>query len=464
METILQQLMDLWVDFFATAKQKMIEDGASLAEIIHYEDGFLKNVGVLTTNALLQEVEQDLHDQIKATHRYHVIDKNRKRTLTTQFGDVEISRHYYRDKESGERSFLFDKMLKIPANDRIELSCKAHLVDKSADMSYQKAAEIAADGKISRQSICNAVKEAGPIPTEEAALPKTNPHASHIYIEADEDHVAMQDGTTKQNKLVIAYEDKKPIGKGRKALVAKRVFTGYRPALEIWKSVGEYIEKAYGPSTNVTIIGDGAAWIKKGLDVIPRSDFALDLFHLSKYAKKVTGNKDVSGIYRALRNDDRAWFKAKVEKELKRHPERVETIKEGQKYIENQWTGARRSLEDEKISSSTEAHVSHILSDRLSSRGMGWGETNSENIGSFRAYRENGGDLGEYLERKFHQTQEKSATNEVMEIIQEGLEKSQERALQRLRKARLGVRIGHMVGSEWGKNAWMRGIIDGSIN
>lgn len=464
MKTILQQFMDLWVDFFVTATQRMIEDHASLAEIIRYEDEFLKNMGVLMLETLVQRVEKDFHDQVKATHRYHVVDKNRKRTLTTQFGDVEISRHYYKDKESGERSFLLDKMLKIPAKDRIELSCKAHLVDKSADMSYQKAAEIAAGGKISRQSVCNAVKEAGVIPTEAAPLPKTNPHVSHIYIEADEDHVAMQDGTTKQNKLIIAYEDKKPIGKGRKALVAKRVFTGYRPAVGIWKSVREYIEKAYGTSVGVTIIGDGAAWIKKGLDIIPHSDFALDLFHLSKYAKKVTGNKDISGIYRALRNDDRAWFKAKVEKELKRHPERKEIIKEGQKYIENQWGGARRSLGDEKISSSTEAHVSHILSDRLSSRGMGWGEENSENIGSFRAYRENGGNLREYMEGKFHQVQEKTDANEVMETIQEGLEKGEERSLRRLRAARLGVRIGHMVGSEWSKNAWMRGIIDGNIN
>ena len=354
-------------------------------------------------------------------------------------------------------------MLRIPANDRIEVNCKAAIVEKSADVSYKKAAESITECGLSRQSVCNAVREAGVIPAEAASIPKVNRQAPRIYIEANENHVAMQNGKTKQNKLILIYEDKKTVCKGRRELVAKRVFTGYRPAAEIWKTVNAYIKEAYEPETNVTIIGDGAAWIKRGQNVIPHSEFALELFHLSKYTKK-TGNKSGAWIYEMLRANEREQFKARVEEERKKHPERAAGINEGAKYIENQWEGARRSLNDDKISSSTEVHVSHILSDRLSSRGMGWSEENSEIIGSFRAYRENGGNLGEYIIRRFRKGEGEEAAAGVQTVIQERLGQRQESVMRRIRQSRLGIRIGHMPGSEWGKNAWMRGIINGNMN
>lgn len=463
MDTILQQLTDLWTDFLAKMHQNIIENGASFDELVKDMRDFLSLTGTMAMKGVLEEVEKEFHEEIKATHKYHVVDKNRSRTLVTCFGNVEITRRYYREKRSGKYVFLMDKMLKIPANDRIDVNCKAAIVAKSAEVSYKKADEIITGGRLSRQSVCNAVRESGVIPVEAAKRPKVNRGASRIYIEADEDHVAMQNGKTKQNKLILTYEDKKMTCKGRRKLVAKRVFTGYQPASSVWKTVNEYVKEAYEPGVKVTIIGDGAAWIKKGLDVISNSEFALDLFHLSKYGKKVTGNKSVSWIYEALRANAKQRFRARVEEELKKHPEREKIIKEGARYIENQWEGARRSLNDEKISSSTEAHVSHILSDRLSSRGMGWSEENSEIIGSFRAYRENGGDLEEYLTERF-QNRERSEAAGVQEMVQEGLVKGQERAMRRLRNARLGVRIGHMAGSEWSRNAWMRGIIDGNWN
>lgn len=465
MDFILQQIMSFWVDFFFNTREKMLKDGASFDEITQDTWEFIQFIGVFALQEMMKTMEEEMHEQIKDTHKYHVIDKNRKRTLTTRFGDVAITRRYYKEKESGKRIFLFDKILKIPANDRIETGCKAALVEKSADVSYSKAAETITEGRLHRQSVCNAVREAGVIPEKAAKMPRTNRKASRIYIEADEDHVAMQDGTTKQNKLILVYENKETVGKARKKLVAKRVFTGYQPAEDSWIAVNDYLKRAYEPGVRVTIIGDGAAWIKKGLEVISHSDFALDLFHLSKYAKKVTGNKAITGIYSALRANDEAWFKAKVRRELKEHPEREKAIREGARYIENQWEGARKSLSDKSISSSTEAHVSHILSDRLSSRGMGWGEENSEIIGSLRAYRENGGKLQEYIKGVYQKERSvEKATEGIQEAVEEGLKRTQERAAQRLRNVRLGVHMGHMPGSELARNAWMRGIIDGNMN
>ena len=50
----------------------------------------------------------------------------------------------------------------------------------------------------------------------------------------------------------------------------------------------------------------------------------------------------------------------------------------------------------EKFASSTEGRVSHILSARLSSRGMGWSKNGVERIARLRTLAENGGDVWRY--------------------------------------------------------------------
>ena len=83
MDTILQQITDLWADFLAKTQQKIIENGGTFDEITKDTWDFLCLVGTLTVSGMLQEVEKELHEQVKATHQYHVIDKNRKRTMDT---------------------------------------------------------------------------------------------------------------------------------------------------------------------------------------------------------------------------------------------------------------------------------------------------------------------------------------------------------------------------------------------
>lgn len=463
MTIILHQLLDFCADFLQTSIEKILQEEASYAEISRYTMEFSQAFYAILLMAVMNCVEEKIHEQIKATNRYHVIDKNRKRTLVTPCGEIELKRHYYKDKETGKSIFWLDKILKIPANDRIDPFCKALLVEMSADMSYDKVAKIVTGGRISGQSVCNAVREVGIIPETAAEMPKTNRNATRVYVEADEDHVSVRHRSAKQLKDIIVYEEKKTVSKGRRRLSQKRVFTGYDSPTEMWEKVREYLEDAYEPGVQITIIGDGAAWIKKGLEVIPSSDFALDLFHLSKYARKVTGNRSIAGIYAAIRANDKEWFKEKVRKELLEHPEREIAINEGARYILNQWKGARKSLEDESISSSTEAHVSHTLSDRMSTRPMVWGEYNSEIMGSIRAYKENGGNLQEYLLETFQLEWEVEKENkETKKMLQEGLDRNHERRIRRLHNVRLGIRLGHMPGSELARNSWMRRIINGT--
>ena len=49
-------------------------------------------------------------------------------------------------------------------------------------------------------------------------------------------------------------------------------------------------------------------------------------------------------------------------------------LEAGLEYIKNNWQGIRRRVKNEEgiAGSSTESHISHVLSSRLSSRPKGW--------------------------------------------------------------------------------------------
>ena len=83
-------------------------------------------------------------------------------------------------------------------------------------------------------------------------------------------------------------------------------------------------------------------------------------------------------------------------------------MEEAKAYILSSWTAAKIRLKhkDGVKGSSTEGHVSHVLSSRMSSRPMGWSVLGATKMAQLRAYYLNGGDMLElvrYQERKLPQ-------------------------------------------------------------
>ena len=69
------------------------------------------------------------------------------------------------------------------------------------------------------------------------------------------------------------------------------------------------------------------------------------------------------------------------------------------RYILNNWEGIRNLFGEEKYKCSAEGHISHILSDRLSSRPMGWSLEGADEMARMRAYKANGGSIKEYYRK-----------------------------------------------------------------
>lgn len=395
----IHQFPNVCVDFFNDSLQKVLGHNLSLAQLDQNLNQFLQMSGVLLMENLLEEIDAAIYEAVKPSHQYQVKAK-RTRTLTTLWGDVSFSRRYYQDKKDGTYHYLLDEWISLEKYTHIDPLCQAGLVAHAADVSYSKSVSLTTPKRLSAQSVMNSIRKMGTIPNEAAAMPEAKPGLQKVYVEADEDHVAMQHARSKQMKLINVYEAKKVVGKGRRILCGRRTFSGFESPSVLWAEIDRYIAAMYGGGNTkpqVIIKGDAANWIKAGSNYVGYSHHVIDGYHISQYIRKITGNGDSTRLYQALRDNDRERFIQEVQQKYKHCPSRRKTIKAGYQYIMSNWDGVHETLTRPDAASSTEGHVSHMLSERMSSRGMGWSLIGAEQIARMRTYAANGGDLIAYF-------------------------------------------------------------------
>ena len=152
---------------------------------------------------------------------------------------------------------------------------------------------------------------------------------------------------------------------------------------------------------------DGGAWIKSGKNRIAGITYVLDEFHLQKYIFKATSHMldSQDDAARAIKDAIKEGTKADFEAVMQDIYGYADTeacqkrITDTKKYILSNWMAAKIRLRDRKtiIGSSTECHVSHVLSSRMSSRPMGWSRLGCDKMSHLRAYYFNKGDMLELV-------------------------------------------------------------------
>ena len=98
-------------------------------------------------------------------------------------------------------------------------------------------------------------------------------------------------------------------------------------------------------------------------------------------------------------------------------------VNEGADYILNNWTAAKTRLirRNAVCGSSTEGHVSHVLSSRMSTLPMGWSRKGADRMAHLRAYFWNGGnmlDLVRYQKEARVLPKAAGAENETISVAQ----------------------------------------------
>lgn len=344
------------------------------------------------------------------------------RKILTSLGEIAFKHTYYTSRDGENSRFLLDEMIGLDPNQQITTDAIAAIYEESANTSYRRAGEkVSPSDQVSRQTVKN-VLHVLRFPEEEK--PQIKKEVETIYIEADEDHVALQflqkkgdlvcDANGRKNncaiaKLVYIHEGREKCApeSSRYRLVNPHYFAGLYPGEDnkkLWEEVFEYLNSHYDLSkVKVIYLGaDGGNWIQSAFHVIPKLRPALDEFHISQYLIKMTAflmdsAADVqASLKTAIREDDKNSFRDLVD-DILDHAETESAfrrIRSSADYLMNHWeaAGLRLRHKDNIIGCSAEGHVSHILSARLSSRDLGWSYIGVDKMCRLRAYKANGGD------------------------------------------------------------------------
>lgn len=385
----------------------------------------LRKFGAAVISELLEECNTILENSIKRRAFWRIKDRTKKHLLTS-VGMIGFTHTRFEHKETGKTAYLLDQILGIQPHARISRDLECRLLEEAAQSSYRKAGYTASEqDPVSGQTVMRHVHRLKCI-RQTNGQDQEKRRVKQLYVEADEDHIALQFHEKKGDikrfkghgdngriiKLVYVHEGIETEGK-RRSLKHRKYFGGYYTGEEnkrLWEEVKEYIEETYDTDSLETIYfqSDGGGWMKKGMELLG-ADFVLDEFHLKKYVKRMvrsTGEQEREA-------EVNEWIKEGKKKELEEWEKEKAAVleeKEGKKlensygYIKRNWKGVRNRVGKKAgvLGSSTESHVSHVISARMSSRPMGWSKEGAKKLSFLRIYWKNGGKMEQLLseERK----------------------------------------------------------------
>lgn len=380
-----------------------LEEGVDYTEFQRKLKEKLNNLGAEVCQEVLEASDQHLRENKHKREGWN-IERQDPKTVVSPFGEVTYTRTYYRHKQTAKYAYLVDEKAGFTPHTRIDPALKADLVEHSTELSYRKSvhesSRHAQGAEVSAQSVLNAIRSSGlhKVADEDE---KPRRRLKTLYIEADEDHVSCQDGTNFIAPLIYVHE-----GKENGRLQNPHYFSGKDPEA-LWDEVIDYIHDSYEAENieKIFIAGDGASWIKWGCELIPGSIFLLDRFHLTKYIKAATvPHKDLEKeMWKAINDCSLSSVREVLKKANKRAKtaNKLEAVRKCRTYMINHWEGIEAyKKHPEALGCSAEAHVSHILSARLSSRPMGWSKKGAYQMARLRVVKANGNDVKkQYLEQ-----------------------------------------------------------------
>jgi hypothetical protein len=299
MELIIQEIVEKISNNFEAELKNLLLEGKDISAFILGIKKTLDETGVILIAEALEIIDDVYKNSSERKRSWVIHGQAHKKTLTTIFGDVRYKRTYYRNKRTGEYSYLSDEAVGISVHDRLDSSLKAKLIEDAVFMSYSKSGEQATEAvTLTSQTVMNSIRELGKVENDAVKIKQEKRSVKILYIEADEDHVALQDGGNAEPKLVYVHEGKRQVGKNRYKLTNVRYFSGvYANSDKLWMEVADYIDEAYDIEgiEKIYLSGDGASWIKNGLGWIKGSIYVMDRYHLSKYVTQATAHIEGAG-------------------------------------------------------------------------------------------------------------------------------------------------------------------------
>lgn len=402
-------------------QKTFMENPSLLGECAVQVKQIMLELGCRILSEIVEECNTVLEDSVKRKIHWQIKDRSKKHLLTS-LGIISFTHTRFEHKNTGETAYLLDRILGLPPHARLSEDAKAGLLEEAAQSGYEKASRLSGgEGQVSRETVMRHVHRIQ-VPSYKKEEGQEKRRVKYLYVEADEDHIALQFHKKKGDikrwkghgdngqiiKLVYVHEGYEESETKRKRLKEVVYFGGLYRGKEnekLWREVKDYIEGRYDREAieRIYFQSDGGSWMKKGIEMLGGS-YVVDEFHMKKYVKRmirITGEEgQEEEVMKYLERGEKKKLKEWAEEKGKGLEEKKrKRLEESVGYLEKNWKGIRMRIKREEgvMGSSTESHISHVLSARMSSRPMGWSKEGAGKLSELRIYWKNGRKAEELL-------------------------------------------------------------------
>jgi len=323
----------------------------------------------------------------------------RERTLVTRFGEVRIQRRLYQDR-LGEYHFLLDEYLGLNANQAATSEMQAMCTILCGEISFRKAADFLEQwltGLLSHSTCWRLLQRTGAAAAEareeevEAVFSRGEPIAQagkriveRLYMEADGVYVRLQRQPQKHLELcsAIAYEGWERMSGKREAyrLHEKQVYCHVGDRVSFWEgaSLAWAHQWDLRQVHEVIIGGDGAAWIRSGVEEFCGASWQLDGFHLARACRQAFGAQAGRELYQALRTGDAAEIQMSLSRTPVRQGKQAQRASRWvEKVAQEKWGLDWRVRQDSTLDNARglgcmEGNQAQLLAARMKGKGRSW--------------------------------------------------------------------------------------------
>ena len=281
------------------------------------------------------------------SEKYYINKSNVSRTITTIVGDLTFKRTYYISKANPNFRFYF-----------VDLIFGLHKYDH-----YDSIIKDIAITNVFQSSQAQAARD-------------ISKYEKYIGAQDQENDIMV--------KCFVTFESIKQVGKNRRALVNRYVFS--TTGKNAWSKFMDHIAKRYDFSKirHIYLLADGGNWIKNGLHELKlyaqnKPQFCLCEFHFKQAINHISSDKDErKKLLEIFNTKPFEEFKKRIDELIVINPNRKETISNKYNYIKNNKSAIKRMLNLD-IGSSMESHISHLIASMFASRPKGFSTKRIDN-------------------------------------------------------------------------------------
>jgi hypothetical protein len=325
----------------------------------------------------------------------------RTRWILTRFGQLQIKRRLYRDRE-GRGRYLLDEVMGLTKRSPISCGVKDLCVLLASYMPFGKCETVLdmilpvgvsrttihrQTGSIADLALDEEEKEIAEVYDQGKVTETGERRIPMLFVEGDGVSIALQREHERRAELKvgIAYEGWEKIGsQERYRLKEKTAYLSVADGGRFWEGFSLELARKYDLASigRIVIGGDGAGWVKEGADVLG-GHYQLDRFHMRRellralkgdvttanevYQACVTGNIEIA---------DSLLLKTQHTVT----PEAAAEIRRVRNYLLNNATGLadyRLHLKDTDVTNlrgmgAMEGNVDKLAANRMKKRGMSW--------------------------------------------------------------------------------------------